>query len=78
MPKIPAHHPTIREKAIEIRACRPWLESEIAVVQPRAIIRLGSTAAQAVIDPKFKVKARRAETQRFINDLKKIRNAIEK
>jgi uracil-DNA glycosylase family protein len=97
-----------KPNAIEIRACRPWLESEIAVVKPRAIICLGSTAAQAVIGPKFKVstqrgtfvdsplapfvtatihpssilraptdEARRAETQRFINDLKKIRKAIE-
>ena len=97
-----------KPNAIEIRACRPWLESEIAVVKPRAIICLGSTAAQAVIGPKFKVtsqrgtfvesplapfvtatvhpssilraptdEARRDETKRFVDDLKKIRKAIE-
>jgi DNA polymerase len=43
----------------EITACRPWLESEINVVQPRAIVCLGSTAAQAVINPKFKVTQQR-------------------
>jgi uracil-DNA glycosylase len=49
-----------KPNAIEIRACRPWLEAEIHVVRPRAIICLGSTAAQAVIGPKFKVSIQRA------------------
>jgi len=49
-----------KPNAIEIRACRPWLEAEIKVVKPRAIICLGSTAAQAVIGPKFKVSTQRA------------------
>jgi DNA polymerase len=48
-----------KPNALEITACRPWLESEIAVVKPRAIICLGSTAAQAVIGPKFKVSIQR-------------------
>jgi uracil-DNA glycosylase family protein len=97
-----------KPNAGEINACRPWLEAEIQVVKPRAIICLGSTAAQAVIGSKFKVstqratfvtsplaplvtatvhpssilrapsdEARRADTARFIEDLKKIRKAIE-
>jgi DNA polymerase len=49
-----------KPNAAEITACRPWLEAEIAVVRPRAIICLGSTAAQAVIGPKFKVSTQRA------------------
>ena len=48
-----------KPNAVEITACRPWLESEIAVIKPRAIICLGSTAAQAVISPKFKVSTQR-------------------
>jgi DNA polymerase len=43
----------------EITACRPWLEAEIRVVKPRAIICLGATAAQALIGPKFKVSLQR-------------------
>jgi len=43
----------------EITACRPWLESEIKLVKPHAIVCLGATAAQAVISPKFKVLAQR-------------------
>ena len=45
----------------EITACRPWLEAEVAVIKPRAIICLGSTAAQAVIGPKFRVSIQRGQ-----------------
>ena len=48
-----------KPNAAEITACRPWLESEIHVIRPRAIICLGSTAAQAVIGPKFRVSVQR-------------------
>jgi DNA polymerase len=48
-----------KPNAREITACRPWLDSEINVVQPRAIVCLGSTAAQAMIGPKFKVTQQR-------------------
>jgi uracil-DNA glycosylase len=48
-----------KPNALEITACRPWLEAEIAVVKPRVIICLGSTAAQAIIGPKFKVSIQR-------------------
>ncbi|HEX7809410.1 MAG TPA: uracil-DNA glycosylase family protein, partial [Thermoanaerobaculia bacterium] len=45
----------------EITACRPWLEAELAVIEPRAIICLGATAAQAVIGPKFRVSVQRGQ-----------------
>src|SRR5206468_7332698 len=48
-----------KPNAAEINACRPWLEAEVQVIKPRAIICLGSTAAQAVIGPKFKVSTQR-------------------
>ena len=48
-----------KPNAAEITACRPWLDSEIRVVKPRAIICLGSTAAQAILGPKFKVSIQR-------------------
>jgi uracil-DNA glycosylase len=50
-----------KPNGLEITACRPWLDAEIRVVQPRAIICLGSTAAQAVIGPKFKVTLQRGQ-----------------
>src|SRR6478672_8284308 len=40
-----------KPNAAEITACLPWLQAEIDVVKPRAIVCLGSTAAQAVIGP---------------------------
>jgi DNA polymerase len=49
-----------KPNALEIRACRPWLEAEISTIKPTAIICLGATAAQAVIGPKFKVSFQRA------------------
>jgi DNA polymerase len=97
-----------KPNAVEINACRPWLDAEIRAVQPRAIVCLGATAAQAVIGPKFRVsiqrakfvksplaplvtatvhpssilrapsdEARRVETERFVEDLRKIWAAIE-
>jgi DNA polymerase len=50
-----------KPNALEIRACRPWLEAEIAAVRPRAIVCLGATAAQAVIGPSFRVSIHRGQ-----------------
>jgi uracil-DNA glycosylase family protein len=47
--------------AAEITACRPWLEAELQVVKPRAIVCLGATAARVIIGPKFKVSTQRAQ-----------------
>ena len=44
-----------KPNAKEIRACHPWLEQEIRVVQPRLVVALGSTAAQALLGRTFKV-----------------------
>jgi uracil-DNA glycosylase family protein len=45
----------------EVRACKPWLEAEMDVVRPRAIVCLGATAAQALLGSDFKVTQRRGE-----------------
>ena len=45
----------------EIRACRPWLDAEIAIVRPQAIICLGATAAQALLGADFSVMRRRGQ-----------------
>ncbi|WP_020659599.1 UdgX family uracil-DNA binding protein [Amycolatopsis benzoatilytica] len=45
----------------EVRACRPWLEAELRAVQPRLILALGATAAQALLGPAFKLTAHRGE-----------------
>jgi DNA polymerase len=48
-----------KPNAAEIAACRPWLETEIALVQPRVLVCLGATAAQALLGKSFKVSKQR-------------------
>jgi len=93
--------------ALEIFACLPWLEAELAVVRPQLVVCLGATAAQAFLGKRFKVtqergkiltsplaprvlatvhpssilrapddETRRLEMRRFIDDLKKVAEAI--
>src|SRR5436190_20750427 len=44
-----------KPNSAEIGACRPWLETEIALVKPRVLVCLGATAAQALLGRGFKV-----------------------
>lgn len=39
----------------EILACRMWLEEELAVVRPRAVLALGATAAASLFGPAVRV-----------------------
>jgi uracil-DNA glycosylase family protein len=39
----------------EVKACRPWLETELALVQPQGIVCLGATAAQSLLGPQFRI-----------------------
>ena len=50
-----------KPNAGEISACRPWLETEIALVRPHALVCLGATAAQALLGKGFKVSKQRGE-----------------
>ena len=50
-----------RPDAAEISACRPWLDREIALVQPKVVVCLGATAAQALLGRAFKVTKQRGE-----------------
>lgn len=45
----------------EITACKPWLEAELAVVKPQAVVCLGATAAQALLGKQFRVTTQRGE-----------------
>jgi DNA polymerase len=45
----------------EIAACRPWLEAELSVVQPRVLVCLGATAAQALLGRDFRVSRQRGD-----------------
>src|SRR5206468_689726 len=45
--------------SMEIQACFPWLEAEIAAVKPQVIVVLGATAAQALLGRSFRVTKQR-------------------
>jgi uracil-DNA glycosylase family protein len=48
-----------KPNSMEIRACLPWLEEEIALVKPEALVCLGATAAQALLGRSFRVTQER-------------------
>jgi uracil-DNA glycosylase family protein len=45
----------------ETMACRPWLDAELALVKPRALVLMGATAAQALLGKSFKVTQQRGK-----------------
>jgi uracil-DNA glycosylase len=50
-----------KPRASEINACRPWLDAELAQVQPRVLVCLGATAAQSLLGREFSVSRDRGE-----------------
>lgn len=48
-------------KSEEIRACRPWLDGEMAAIHPQVVVALGATAAKALLGPSFRVSKQRGE-----------------
>jgi uracil-DNA glycosylase len=42
-------------------ACRPWLEEELALAKPRALVLLGATAAQTLLGRDFRITRSRGE-----------------
>lgn len=48
-----------KPNAMEIQACMPWLEAEIAAVRPKVLVALGATAAQALFGRSFRVTQQR-------------------
>src|SRR3989449_2219286 len=50
-----------KPNAAEIAACRPWLDAEISLIHPTALVCLGATAAQALLGPRFRVTQERGQ-----------------
>src|SRR5437773_4177507 len=50
-----------KPNALEINACRPWLEAEISAIHPDVIVCLGATAAQSLMGRQFRVTADRGK-----------------
>ena len=50
-----------KPNAMEIRACRPWLDAEVAAVKPKVLMCLGATAARALLGADFSVTRSRGQ-----------------
>jgi uracil-DNA glycosylase len=50
-----------KPNSAEIAACRPWLDTEIALLKPEVVVCLGATAAQALLGRTFRVTKSRGE-----------------
>ena len=50
-----------KPRSSEVNACHPWLVAEITMVQPRILVCLGATAAQALLGKGFSVTRQRGQ-----------------
>jgi DNA polymerase len=50
-----------KPSGIEISACRPWLEAELASIEPELVVCLGATAAQSLIGRSFRITSERGK-----------------
>jgi DNA polymerase len=50
-----------KPRVVEVRACKPWLEAELAVVKPALVVALGATAAQSLLGSGFKLLVNRGK-----------------
>jgi uracil-DNA glycosylase len=42
-----------------VKACRPWLDAELGLIRPEALILMGATAAQSLLGASFRVTRER-------------------
>ena len=47
--------------SVEVNACRPWLEVEIDMIEPKVIVCLGATAAQGILGRQFRLTVDRGK-----------------
>jgi uracil-DNA glycosylase len=50
-----------KPNSAEIAACRPWLDTELALLKPDVVVCLGATAAQALLGRTFRVTQSRGQ-----------------
>jgi uracil-DNA glycosylase len=50
-----------RPPAAAVKACRPWLDAELAQIEPAVVVLLGATAAQAILGAAFRVTKSRGK-----------------
>jgi DNA polymerase len=50
-----------KPSALEISACRPWLDGELESIRPQVMVLLGATAAQSLLGRQFLVTEKRGQ-----------------
>jgi uracil-DNA glycosylase family protein len=50
-----------KPNGMEIRACRPWLEAEINLIQPQIVVCLGATVAQSIFGSTYRLTKERGQ-----------------
>jgi len=50
-----------KPKTVEINACRPWLEAEIATIKPQIIVCMGATALRSLFNKTMSVTELRGQ-----------------
>jgi uracil-DNA glycosylase family protein len=50
-----------KPNGMEMRACRPWLEAELNLIQPQIIVCLGATAAQTIFGGTYRLTKERGQ-----------------
>ena len=48
-----------------VAACKPWLDAELALVNPELVVCLGATAAKAMLGPSFRITRQRGQLMPF-------------
>ena len=48
-----------KPSAAEVRACRPWLQAELALIEPEITVCLGVAAVQSLLGPGFRLTEQR-------------------
>jgi uracil-DNA glycosylase family protein len=51
-----------KPRASEVKACRPWLDAELAHLEPRVIVCMGAVAVQSVLGSNAPIGASRGRT----------------
>jgi DNA polymerase len=50
-----------KPSALEVSACRPWLDAEVEVTRPDVVVLLGASAAQGLLGRDFRVSQQRGD-----------------
>lgn len=50
-----------KPSALEVSACRPWLDAELESIRPQVVVLLGATVAQSLLERRFLVTQKRGQ-----------------